>query len=159
MLKKISNEKDRSPWSTSSQEIGSHSKLKTGQEVKEVKEVKAKSGGESNLAKFVRGESGPSRVDFTAPKRPEGSLAQFVRGESGPSYFDSSYEELSGLADLNSVATSRFFDKRRHAPNGEASSEEPKGGQKEYQPNNSVKGKGASSLSLAEDRPVSYKGK
>ena len=134
MLKKISNEKDRSPWSTSSQEIGSHSKLKTGQEVKEVKEVKAKSGGESNLAKFVR-------------------------GESGPSYFDSSYEELSGLADLNSVATSRFFDKRRHAPNGEASSEEPKGGQKEYQPNNSVKGKGASSLSLAEDRPVSYKGK
>jgi|GEM_PF-3346784 len=153
MLKKISDKKDRSPWSTSSQEIGSHSKLKTGQE------VKAKSGGESNLAKFVRGESGPSRADFTAPKRPEGSLAQFVRGESGPSYFDSSYEELSGLAGLNSVATSRFFDKRSHAPNGEASSEEPKGGQKEYQPNNSVRVKGASSLTLAGNRPVSYKDK
>jgi len=144
MSKKTSNEEDWSPWSTSSQEIGSHSKLKTGQE------VKAKSGGESNLAKFVRGESGPSRADFTAPKRPEGSLAQFVRGELGPSNFDSSYKELSHLASLNSVATSKFFDKRRHALNGEASSEEP---------NTSVILKGAASpLSLASG-DVSYKGR
>lgn len=147
MSKKINNKEDWIPWSTSSQEIGSHSKLKIEQEAKE---IKAKSGGESNLAKFVRGESGPSRADFIAPKRPKGSLAQFVRGESGPSNYDTSYKELAHLASLNSVATSKFFDKRRHAPDGEASLEKP---------NTSVIVKGAaSSLSLASG-DVSYKGR